>query len=238
MTVARKDCLPRFDLSVKIFTHVPLAVALPELSADTTTNGRYYTTPEGNVYPSITTVLSVLSKDHIATWKDRVGEVTAKQISEHASNRGTELHAVLESYLKNEDLIFPADPKSKVRIMFNRMKRVLNNVDNVLAQEVPLYSDSLGIAGRCDVIAEWMKQLSIVDFKGSTKAKQVDWIQSYFMQATGYSLMFEERTGIKIDQIVILMSGEDDFSCQVFVEQRDKFIEPLKETIALFHKNL
>lgn len=180
-------------------------------------------------------MLSVLSKEHIGKWKDRVGEVTAKEISEHASNRGNDLHAILESYLKNEELVFPADPKSKVRIMFNRMKRVLNNVDNIVAQEIPLYSDALGIAGRCDVIAEWIKRLSIVDFKGSTKAKKVDWITGYFMQATGYSLMFEERTGIKIDQIVILMSGEDDFSCQVFVEQREKFIEPLKETIALFN---
>lgn len=220
---------------IKTFTHIPLQNPLPELSADTTANGRYYTTPEGKVYPSITTVLSVLSKEHIGKWKEKVGLEEAKEISEHASNRGTDLHAILESYLKNEELIFPADPKSKVRIMFNRMKRVLNSVDNIVAQEVPLYSDALGIAGRCDVIAEWIKKLSILDFKGSTKAKKVDWIAGYFMQATGYSLMFEERTGIKIDQIVILMSGEDDFSCQVFIEDRAKFIEPLKETIALFH---
>lgn len=221
---------------IKTFSHNPLQNPLPELSADTTDNGRYYTTPEGNVYPSITTVLSVLSKEYIGKWKDRVGEVEAKEISEHASNRGTELHATLEAYLKNEELVFPTDPKSKVRIMFNRMKRVLNSVDNIVAQEIPLYSDALGIAGRCDVIAEWNKKLSIVDFKGSTKAKKVDWVTGYFMQATGYSLMFEERTGIKIDQIVILMSGENDFSSQVFVEERAKFIEPLKETIALFHK--
>jgi hypothetical protein len=220
----------------KKFIHTPLANPLPELSADTTANGRYYTTPDGNVYPSITTVLSVLSKEHIGKWKEKVGEIEAKEISEHAANRGTDLHAILESYIKNEELIFPTDPKSKVRIMFSRLKRVLTNVDNVLAQEVPLYSDKLGIAGRCDLIAEWIKQLSIVDFKGSTKAKRTDWIQGYFMQATGYSLMFEERTGIKIDQIVILMSGESDFSCQVFIEDRAKFIEPLKETIALYHK--
>ena len=120
--------------------------------------------------------------------------------------------------------------------MFNRIKRVLSMVDNIVAQEVPLYSDEYGIAGRCDLIAEWSKQLSIIDFKGSNKAKKIDWIQGYFMQATAYSLMFQERTGIKIDQIAILMSGENDFSCQVFLETRDKFIEPLKETIALFHK--
>jgi genome maintenance exonuclease 1 len=178
----------------------------------------------------------VLSKAHLEVWRDKVGEAEAKKISEHASNRGTELHAVLEAYVKNEPLIFPEDPRSKVRIMFNRLKRVLVNADNILAQEVPLYSDALKLAGRCDLIGEWAKTPSIIDFKGATKAKQVDWIQGYFMQATGYSLMFEERTGIKIEQIVILMAGENDFSCQVFVEDRTKFIEPLKDVIAEFER--
>lgn len=218
----------------KIFTHIPLAEPLPELSADTTDNGRFYTTPEGNVYPSITTILSVLSDDYLEKWRNKVGETKATEISEHASNRGNELHAVLEDYLRNKEPIFPTDPKSKVKIMFNRMKRVLNNVDNIIAQEIPLYSDALGVAGRCDVIGDYSIVRSIIDFKGSTKAKKVGWIEGYFMQATGYSLMFEERTGIKIDQIVILMAGEGDFSCQVFVEHRDKFIEPLKETIKLY----
>ena len=93
-------------MSVKLFTHIPLDPALPELSADTTANGRYYTTPDGNVYPSITTILSVLSKDHLDDWRDRIGEVAAKEISEHASNRGTDLHAALEAYLKNESWSF------------------------------------------------------------------------------------------------------------------------------------
>lgn len=108
-------------------------------------------------------------------------------------------------------------------------------VDNIVIQEAPLYSDALKIAGRCDLIAEWKKILSIIDFKGSSKAKKTEWIQSYFMQATGYSLMFEERTGIKIDKIVILMCGENDFSCQVFEESRDKFIQPLKDAINYYN---
>ena len=217
-----------------MFIHKPLATQLPELSADTTENGRYYTTPTGNVYPSITTVLSVLSDDAIENWRKRIGEEEAKKISEHASNRGTDLHSALESHLKNETPTFPADPKSKVRIMFNRIKRVLSKVDNIVAQEIPLYSDALRIAGRCDVIAEYNGVLSIIDFKGATKAKKKDWIKSYFLQTTAYSLMFQERTGMVAEQIVILMSGEDDFSCQIFVEQRDKYVQPLKETINLF----
>jgi genome maintenance exonuclease 1 len=217
-----------------MFNHKPLVTPLPELSAVTGPNGRFYTTPNGDVYPSITTVLSVLSEDAIADWRKRIGEEEAKKISEAAANRGTDLHAVLESYLKNEPLPFPEDPRSRVRIMFNRMKRVLSKVDNIVAQEIPLYSDILGVAGRCDCIAEYNNVLSIVDFKGATKAKKKSWIKSYFLQTTAYSLMFEERTGIKAEQIVIFMLGEEDFSCQVFVENRNNFINELDETIDRF----
>lgn len=186
------------------------------------------------MYPSITTVLSVLSEDAIDSWRERIGQEEAQKISEYACNRGTDLHSVLEAYLKNETPSFPDDPKSRVRIMFNRMKRVLSKVNNIVAQEVPLYSDALAVAGRCDCIAEYNGILSIVDFKGATKAKKKTWIKSYFLQTTGYSLMFEERTGMKAEQIVIFMAGEEDFSCQVFVENRDKYVSQLEDTIGLF----
>ena len=218
-----------------MFVHTPLTISLPELSSVTNSDGkRFYTTPNGDVYPSITTVLSVLSEDAISDWRDRIGQEEAHKISEHACNRGTDLHSVLEAYLKNETPSFPEDPKSRVRIMFNRMKRVLTKVDNVVAQEIPLYSDKFKVAGRCDCIAEYNGILSIVDFKGATKAKKKNWIKSYFLQTTGYSLMFEERTGMKAEQIVIFMAGEEDFSCQVFVETRDKYIGQLEETIDMF----
>lgn len=218
------------------FVHKPLLIQLPELTSETSADGqRFYTTPDGNVYPSVTTVLSVLSEDAIEKWRNRIGKEEAQKISEYTSNRGTDLHSILERYLKNEPLIFPEDPKSKVRTMFNRMKRVLSKVDNIVAQEVSLYSDALKIAGRCDCIAEYYKLLSVVDFKGSNKAKKKDWITSYFLQATAYSLMFEERTGMKAEQIVILMAGETDFSCQIFVETRDKYVQQLKETIEIYN---
>lgn len=219
---------------MKQFIHTPLQTTLPELECITTPTERFYVTPNGDRYPSITHVLSILSNGIIENWRKRIGEKEAQKISEHASNRGTDLHSALEAHLKNETPNFPDDPRSKVRIMFNRIKRVLSKVDNIVAQEIPLYSDALRVAGRCDVIAEYNGVLSIIDFKGATKAKKKDWIKSYFLQTTGYSLMFQERTGIAAEQIVILMSGEEDFSCQIFVEQRDKYVQPLKETINLF----
>ena len=58
-----------------MFEHVQLE--LSEMDAVTTENGRRYRTPEGVNLPSITTVLSILSRESIAKWRARVGEKEA-----------------------------------------------------------------------------------------------------------------------------------------------------------------
>ena len=45
-------------MNLKTFNHVKIPELNFELNAVTTEGGRRYTTPQGNIYPSITTVLS------------------------------------------------------------------------------------------------------------------------------------------------------------------------------------
>ena len=61
--------------------------------------------------------------------------------------------------------------------------------------------------------------------------KDRGFITDYFIQATFYSLAWEELTGEKIEQIVIIMAAEDG-QMQVFTEQRSNYIESLKQAIA------
>ena len=83
-----------------MFNHIP--VELQEMNAVTTDTGRKYMTPEGVNLPSITTVLSILSRDSIAKWRKRVGEEVANQISTRASGRGTRVHEIIEKYIDND----------------------------------------------------------------------------------------------------------------------------------------
>lgn len=221
-----------------VFNHKPLTESLPELTASYTKFGRVYLTPDGEKYPSITTVLSILSRKFLQEWRQRVGEAEANRISKAAASRGTSLHSVIEYYLNNQKL--PADFRltPTVKLMFQRMRPLLHKIDNIVAQEIPLYSDELMVAGRCDTIAEYNGKLSIIDFKSSTKAKKKDWISNYFYQTTAYALMFEERTGIPIEQIVVLIGCEEDYSAQEFVEQKSNYIQPLQETIHQFFGEL
>ena len=64
----------------------------------------------------------------------------------------------------------------------------------------------LGVAGTTDCIADFDGELSVIDFKTSTKAKTESDIKNYFLQTTLYARMWAEMTGQKITQIAILMS--------------------------------
>ena len=64
---------------------------------------RFYETPDGNLYPSITTVLNVRKREGLAEWRKRVGEEEANRISTKASKRGTKVHGLIEKFIANEE---------------------------------------------------------------------------------------------------------------------------------------
>jgi genome maintenance exonuclease 1 len=96
-----------------------------------------------------------------------------------------------------------------------------------------LYSNHLGVAGRVDCVAEFDGKLSIIDFKTSKKRKTRSNCYNYFMQESGYAIMWEERTKMPITQLVTIMSVDNDDPL-VFVEQRDDWTEKLRETIKTY----
>ena len=103
-------------------------------------------------------------------------------------------------------------------------------VDNIRSQEAGLYSDKYGVAGRVDCIAEFDGVLSIIDFKTSTKERQDSYNESYYIQASAYAEMFEERTGIEINQICILVVTADGV-CQEFVKDKKDYLPLLTDSI-------
>ena len=141
-----------------MYNHEP--VKLQPITATNQDGVRLYKTPEGNKYPSITTVLSVRNKKGLAEWRKRVGNDVANHISRTAANRGTKVHHMCEDYLNNMEFNYP-DEWSKHRrknflahCLFSRLKeKALCNIDNIHAQEAGLYSDKYKVAGRVDCIA-------------------------------------------------------------------------------------
>ena len=194
--------------------------------------GRVYVNASGAAYPSATTVLGVLSRDSIAAWRKRVGEEEADKISRQASTRGTKIHTLTEAYLKNENVSDKIDEVKASMLdveMFNKFKSILDPISNIHCQELALYSDHLRMAGRVDCIAEYDGKRAVIDFKTSNKSKSKSYIESYFMQTAAYAIMYEERTGIPVPWLVILIAVEDD-APQVFIEKRDDWVKKLLRT--------
>ena len=206
-------------------------IKLPEIKATTTDGVRLYETPEGNKYPSITTVLSVRNKKGLFEWRKRVGEDVANYVARKAANRGTSVHHMCEDYINNDFDEEKHKKKFLPYVLFNQLKEsVLQKIDNIYAQECGLYSDKYKVAGRVDCIAEYEGKLSIIDFKTSSKERSDDWNESYYIQASAYAEMFEERTGIEINQVAILVVTEDGV-VQEFVKNKTEYLPMLTDTI-------
>jgi genome maintenance exonuclease 1 len=204
----------------------------PKLERDTSPDGtRVYKTPSGRAYPSVTTVTSLHNAEGIAKWRARVGAEEANRISGRASARGTRIHSLCEAYLRNEQ----CNPDIFDRELFESISYWLGDIDNIHALEDPLYSDFLQVAGTVDCIAEFQGKLSVIDFKTASKPKDREDIYNYFMQTAAYSVAFEERTGIPIGRLVIIMAVEND-DPRLFIEKRDNWIGGFRK-LRLDYKN-
>ena len=217
---------------MKKFDHVRLNRILPDISTESIKGKRFYVTPEGNKYPSITTVLSDRNKEGIVKWRESVGNDVANQVMRQAASRGTAVHTLIENYLNNEEL-------SKQAVLpvalFVTMKSELDNINNIRIQEGGLYSDKLGVAGRVDCIADYKGKISVIDFKTSTKEKKEAWVENYFIQGSAYCEMYEERFLQPIEQVVILIVTEDG-AVQTFIKDKKDYLPLLKTAIKEFNE--
>ena len=206
---------------MKIFEHTQ--IEFEELPTVTENGKRFYKTPDGILYPSVTTITSLIGKDAILAWRKRVGEAEANKISTQASSRGTRMHGICEDYLCNKH--FKSSIMPDAMAMFKSIQPILDEcIDDVHAIEAPLYSHHLRVAGRVDCVAKYNGKLSIIDWKTSSKQKDEKWIQNYFMQCSAYAVMFEERTNIPVPQLVVIIAVAGD-NPQVFVKKRNDYIK-------------
>ena len=211
------------------FIHEAIDKGYTELHRRESPDGRRYVTLDGAAYPSVTTVLSILSEESIAKWRAKVGEEEANKVSLRATTRGTAVHAIIEKYMNNEPDYAEGYLPHVVQSLNNIKPLLDKHVTKVYAQEVPLYSDYLQLAGTCDAVVEWDGIPTIVDWKTSRRPKKKANIGNYFMQLAAYAVMWEERTGMPIQNTRIVMDV-DDFHPVMYKETRDAWIDKMIET--------
>ena len=197
---------------------------------------RYYQVDDQAVYPSVTSVISFISRAKFADWRARVGNEVANAKTKHATRRGTKLHRILEEYLRNGDYKSLKEwEDTLIQLMFGSSKFFLDTrLDNIYQQETTMKSDRLCLAGTVDLICEVDGELSIVDFKTSEKTKPEEWLEDYFVQLSAYWAMFSEATGVVPKKLVVFLVAESG-EVQI-VERRNimKYLETLRDYASQF----
>jgi genome maintenance exonuclease 1 len=211
------------------FTHIE--IDYPTLDRETIDGVRYYDTPTGEKLVSITSVISHYNREIFREWRAKVGNDEANRVTKQATSRGTDMHTLAESHLRNLELP-SVQPLSEY--LFKQAKPDLDKIDNIHAIEQALFSKELGVAGTVDCIAEYEGELAVIDFKTSKKPKPKKWIEHYFVQCAAYACMLYEMTGIMVKKFVIIMSCENG-ECVVYEEyDKRKYIQLLSKYIREF----
>ena len=210
------------------FTHL-LHPEIPKIKQININGVRYYDTPDGTLI-SITSLLKNFTPEGILEWRKAVGEDVANEVMRAAADRGSKVHKIIENCLSNKpenDLV--GNYGELAARMFSQMVPALDKIDRIRALEKGLHSTRFGIAGRVDCIAEYDKELTVIDFKTSTR-KRDERNETHLVQASFYSLAWEERTGEKVNQIAVLTTTEDG-KLDVYRDDPSNHVDRLEEMI-------
>ena len=210
------------------FTHL-LHPEIPKIKQININGVRHYDTPDGTLI-SITSLLKNFTPEGILEWRKAVGEDVANEVMRAAADRGSKVHKIIENCLSNKqenDLV--GNYGELAARMFSQMVPALDKIDRIRTLEKGLYSTRFGIAGRVDCIAEYDKELTVIDFKTSTR-KRDERNETHLVQASFYSLAWEERTGEKVNQIAILTTTEDG-ELDVYRDDPSNYVDRLEEMI-------
>ena len=212
----------------------------PELEVHNIKGLRFYETPTGEKYPSITTVLGKQpgKQKGLQEWRERVGVAQAQIISGKAARRGSVFHNIVENYLQDEDISDFKQQNFMAWCMFGEMKSHLDEkINQVVLQEQTMFSSKFKVAGRCDLIGVYKDKLSVVDFKTTTTTKKEEWIGDYFIQCAAYASMYEEHTGESVEDIVIMMVAEDG-EVQLFEKKTADYLPQLEVLMDDFYETV
>lgn len=185
------------------FTHIPIQTPVMETAHY---DGKHFYSINGETFPSITTILHSFPNEGINQWKLRTPNW--EEIQKESFEVGTELHRLIECYLKNDHIQIDNTAGN----LFENIKPELDKIDNIRCQETRLYHGDLKVAGQVDCIAEYEGELCVIDFKNSRKPKK-EWMvkkSGYYEQITAYSKMFHYCTKQEIETGIILIANWDN----------------------------
>lgn len=195
-----------------------------------------YTNKEGIDYPSVTEVLGLLDKSSALTqWAancvvDYIKKKACKQIdtndvyvvdntflddarfhfreiSEEAKNIGSEVHHLIEAYIKAKIQGKEFDPTANTTDYRNEVQNGFlafleweqkNNI-KWLESELTIYDDDLYYAGTLDAVADIDGKITVIDFKSSK-----GFYDGYGEQISAYAYAYNKTSDIKATNCMVV----------------------------------
>ena len=138
----------------------------PDLERVDTEIGRHYLDSNGNLDPSVTTVLSKTSnnKEGIEKWRQKVGDLEADRIMKQSTDIGTAVHEAIEKYLNKEhwdDFEENNDQLMARKITSKFINQGLEKITEIWGLEVGLILDNL-YAGTADCVGTYQGTPSLL----------------------------------------------------------------------------
>lgn len=172
-----------------------------------------YYNKKGEVVPSVTTVLKVISKDSLIYWANSLGwkRLSVTKELDDSATIGTCVHNYIEAYITNDD-IGKMQCKIEIECLPEELKyQVLNSIESfilwwkdnkqdfeVIECEKEMSCDDFG--GTADLIAIYkQKKKVILDFKTSKS-----FYFTMFLQLAAYAYMYKFKHGKWPDDVAIL----------------------------------
>ena len=187
---------------------------------------RHYLVGEEKL-PSVTSILSACQgeekKQSLQRWRDRVGEETAKKITEEAASRGTLMHSILEGYMLDQPIVnlTPEGRHATKMAQIIADQGLKGRLDELWATECVLFYPEM-YAGATDGAGIYEGKEAIIDFKQSNKPKRKEWITDYYLQLAAYAIAHNQIYGTNIQFGIILMCTKD-FLYQEFRVEGEEF---------------
>lgn len=206
---------------------------------------RFYDIEGVGRLPSVTTILSVISKPGLLAWQAKQGTLKALNIMERlkemapivheaiqkefgaaffkdgnaqaaeAADYGKQAHSAIERHLKGEPLPEMAPPAQRSFESFLQWQKTIDF--RLIKAECVIHSKRFGYAGTCDAIAETSEGMTLFDWKTGNRT-----YPDHELQTVAYKYAAEEMAGHNIQNVTICRFGKNG----IFDPKKDIHVVP------------
>ncbi len=154
-----------------------------------------YYTIDGVEYPRVTHILSVLNREGLNVWREKVGKEYREQVVQEAQDIGTETHKLIQRIINGGTIgaaewsMLAPEIKSALQAWVGFTKRLKPVFKHT---ELLLHSKKYGYAGTTDAVALIDGRLTICDWK--TANALWDEVE---LQMAAYAMAYYEMFGEK-----------------------------------------